>query len=57
MKNQECKLRPEVINVNTNNHVFYYFSVKVNKYSGNCNKISNLYAISRCCSKHELKSI
>ena len=41
MKNQECKVREEVINVNTNNHVFYPFSVKVNKCSGNCNNISN----------------
>ena len=44
MKNQECKTRPEVINVNTNNPVFYPFSVKVNKYGGNCNNISNPYA-------------
>ena len=38
------KIRPEVINVNTNNPVFYPFSVKVNKYGGNCNNISNPYA-------------
>ena len=44
MKNQECKIRPEVINVNTNNPVFYPFSVKVNKYGGDCNNISNPYA-------------
>ena len=44
MKNQECKIRPEVINVNTNNPVFYPFSVKVNKYGGNYNNISNPYA-------------
>ena len=43
MKNQECKIRPEVINVNTNNPVFYPFSVKVNKCSGNCNNVSNPY--------------
>ena len=44
MKNQECKIRPEVINVHTNNPVFYPFSVKVSKYGGNCNNISNPYA-------------
>ena len=44
MKNQECKIRPEVVNVNTNNPVFYPFSVKVNKYGGNCNNIRNPYA-------------
>ena len=44
MKNQECKIRPEVINVNANNPVFYPFSVKVNKCSGSCDNISDPYA-------------
>ena len=44
MKNQECKVREEVINVNTNNPVFCPFSVKVNKCSVNCNNISDQYA-------------
>ena len=44
MKNQECKIRPEVINVNANNPMFYPFSVKVNKCSGSCDNISDPYA-------------
>ena len=44
MKNQECKLRPEIINVNSNNRIFYPFSIKINKCSGNCNNINNPYA-------------
>ena len=28
MKNQECKVRPETINVNSNGPVFYPFSIK-----------------------------
>ena len=44
MKNQECKVRPEIINVNTNNPIFYPFSIKTNKCSGNCNNINNPYA-------------
>ena len=28
MKNQECKVRPEIINVNSNKPVFYPFSIK-----------------------------
>ena len=28
MKNQECKGRPEIINVNSNKPVFYPFSIK-----------------------------
>ena len=44
MKNQECKTRPEVININSNNPIFYPFSIKINKCSGNCNNINNPYA-------------
>ena len=29
MNNQACKARPEIINVNSNNPVFYPFSIKV----------------------------
>ena len=44
MKNQECKIRPEIININNNNPIFYPFSIKINKCSGNCNNINNPYA-------------
>ena len=44
MKNQECKLRPEIIDVSSNNPIFYPFNIKANKCSGNCNNISDLYA-------------
>ena len=44
IKNQECKVRPEIINVNSNNPIFYLFSIRVNKCSGNCNNINNPYA-------------
>ena len=44
MKNQECKIRPEIINININNPIFYPFSIKINKCSGNCNNINNPYA-------------
>ena len=55
MKNQECKVREEVINVNSNNSMFYPFSVKVNKCSGNCNNISDPYA--RLCVTKVVKNI
>ena len=44
MKNQKCKARPKVININNNNPMFYPFSIKINKCSGNCNNINNPYA-------------
>ena len=34
MNNQACKVRPEVINLNSNEPVFYPFSIKTSKCSG-----------------------
>ena len=44
MSNQACKARPEIINVNSNNLVFYPFNIKTSKCSGNCNNINEPYA-------------
>ena len=44
MKNQECKVRPEIVNINNNNSIFYSFIIKTNKCSGNCNDINDPYA-------------
>ena len=44
MKNQECKVKPEIINVDSNEPVFYPFSIKTNKLSGSCNNINDPYA-------------
>ena len=37
LNNQECKVRPKIVNVSSNNPIFYPFSVKINRCSGNCN--------------------
>ena len=44
LMNQTCKARPKIINVNSNNPVFYPFSIKTSKCSGNCNNINDPYA-------------
>ena len=44
MNNQECKARPEIIDVSNNGPVFYPYSIKVNKCSGSCSNINDLYA-------------
>ena len=44
MNNQECEVRPEIVNVNSNEPVFYPFSIKTNKCSGSCNSINDPYA-------------
>ena len=44
MANKECKARPEIVNVNSNEPVFYPFSIKTSKCSGSCNNINDPYA-------------
>ena len=44
MNDQECKTRPQVINVDINNPIFYPFSIKTSKCSRNCNNFNNPYA-------------
>ena len=43
MTNQECKLRTQIVNVNSDEPVFYPFSIKTSKCSGNCNNINYPY--------------
>ena len=47
MNNQECKVRPQIVNVNSDEPVFYPFCIKTSKCSGSCNNINNPYA-KRC---------
>ena len=44
MSNQECKTRPQVINVNRDEPVFFLFSIKSSKCSGSCDNINYPYA-------------
>ena len=55
MNNQECKIRPQLINVNTNEPIFYPYSIKINKCSGSCNSINYRYA--RLCVPDTTKNI
>ena len=55
MKNQECKRRPQVGNVNSNNPIFYPFSIKTGKCSGSCDNINNPYA--KICAPDIIKNL
>ena len=44
VNNEECKVRPEIINVNSDEPVFYPFSIKTSKCSGSCNNVNDPYA-------------
>ena len=43
MTNQECKLKPQIINVNSDEPVFYPFSINTRRCSGSCNNINYPY--------------
>ena len=44
LNNQAFKVRPEIVNVNSNEPIFYPFSIKTSKSSGRCNNINDPYA-------------
>ena len=44
MTNKECKVRPKIVNVKSDEPVFYPLSIKTSKYSGSCNDINDPYA-------------
>ena len=44
MNNQERKTRPEVVNVNGDEPVFFPISIKISKCSGICNNVNDPHA-------------
>ena len=44
MTNKECKVRPKIVNVKSDEPVFFPLSIKTSKYSGSCNDINDPYA-------------
>ena len=42
--NQKCMYRPKIIDVNSEEPVFYPYFIKVNKCSGSCNNINDPFA-------------
>ena len=55
MNNQECKTRPEIVNVNGDEPVFFPFSIETSKYSGSCKNINHPYA--RICVPDVVKNL
>ena len=43
MTNKECKVRPEIVNVNSDEPVFYPFSIETNKCGGSYKNINDPY--------------
>ena len=44
MTNQECKVRPVIVSVNSDEPVFYPLSIRTSKCGGSCNNINDPYA-------------
>ena len=55
LNNQECKVRTKIADINSNNSIFYPFSMKTNKCSGNCNNINNPHA--KICTPDVIKHL
>ena len=55
MNNQDCKIRSEMINVNTNESMFYPYSIKINKCKDSCHTVNGPYA--KLCVQDGAKNI
>ena len=44
INNQPRKTRPKIVNVNSKEPIFYPYSIKTSKFSGNCNSNNDPYA-------------
>ena len=55
MTNQECKVRPEIVNVNSDESVFYPFSIKTSKCCGSCYNINDPFA--KMCAPDVVKNL
>ena len=55
MNNQDCKIRSEIINVNTNEPMFYPYSITLNKCKSCCKTINDPYA--KLCVSGAIKNI
>ena len=53
--NQECKVRPQIVNVNSDAPMFLPFSIKASEWSGNHNNINDPYA--KICVPDNVKNL
>ena len=53
--NQTCKIRSDIVDINSNEPLSYPYSIKLNKCKGSCNSINNPY--SKLCVRDAVKNI
>ena len=44
MNNQNCKIRPQILSINSDNPLFYLYSIQIYTWSDSCNNINDPYA-------------
>ena len=52
---QECQVKPHIINVNGDDPVFFPYNIKASKYSGSCNNIDE--PLAKLCVPDVVKSL
>ena len=55
INNQECRVRPKIINIHSSEPTFYPYSIGVNKCSGSCNNIND--PLAKLCVSDVVKNI
>ena len=55
LDNQECKIRPEIINVNNKESIFYLHKTKMNRCVGSCSTIDDPYG--KICFANDIENI
>ena len=55
MNNQECKVRPEIVNFNSKEPVLFHFSIRTSKCTGSCNNNNDPDA--KLCAPDVVKSL
>ena len=55
MNNQECKIGSEIVNVNTNEPMFFPYSITINKCKGSCTTTNDPYT--KLCVRDTIKTI
>ena len=55
MSNQECKVRPKIADVKSNEPVLFLHSIKTSKCSGSCNNIND--PLTKLCVPDAVKNI
>ena len=55
LHNQECKIRPKIINVNNKEPSFYPYKIKMNRCVGSCNTIDDPYG--KTCFANDIENI